>query len=126
MARSNPLIVGSRSRLLACLSALAVAFAAPVWGQESTELIIRNGLIVTAEGRMQADVRVVGEVVAEIGLDLAASAGAREIDARGMLLLPGAVDTHTHLNPVMPDPPRPTRPQDDYVTGSAAAFSTLR
>lgn len=85
--------------------------------------MIRDGLIVTAEGRMLADVRVVGEEVAEIGPDLAASAGAREIDARGMLLLPGAVDTHTHLNAVMPDPPRPSRPQDDYVTGSAAAFA---
>ena len=40
-----------------------------------------------------------------------------------MLLLPGAVDTHTHLNPEMPDPPRPKANQDDYVSGSAAAFA---
>ena len=40
-----------------------------------------------------------------------------------MLLLPGAVDTHTHLNPEMPDPPRPQGNQDDYVSGSAAAFA---
>ena len=40
-----------------------------------------------------------------------------------MLLLPGAVDTHTHLNPEMPDSPRPQGNQDDYVSGSAAAFA---
>ncbi len=45
------------------------------------------------------------------------------IEARGMLVMPGAVDTHTHLNAEMLNPPRPNRPQDDYVTGSAAAFA---
>ena len=40
-----------------------------------------------------------------------------------MLLLPGAVDTHTHLNPEMPDPPRSQGNQDDFVSGSAAAFA---
>ena len=40
-----------------------------------------------------------------------------------MLVMPGAVDTHTHLNAEMLNPPRPNRPQDDYVTGSAAAFA---
>jgi len=98
------------------LSGLAAA-------QERADIIIRNGLIVTAEGRMEADVRIRGETIAEIGRDLAPSAGEREIDARGMLLLPGAVDTHTHLNPEMPDPPRPQGNQDDYVSGSAAAFA---
>ena len=72
---------------------------------------------------MEADVRIRGETIAEIGPRLPASPGAREIDARGMILLPGAVDTHTHLNQVMPDPPQPYRNQDDYESGSAAAFA---
>ena len=90
---------------------------------QDAELIIRNGLVVTVEGRMEADVRIRGERITEIGPSLAASPDAREIDARGMILMPGAVDTHTHLNTAMPDPPQPFRNQDDYESGSAAAFA---
>ena len=72
---------------------------------------------------MEADVRIRGEQVDEIGPGLAAGPEERVIDAAGMLLLPGAIDTHTHLNPVMPDTPQPSRNQDDYVSGSAAAFA---
>ena len=108
---------------LVCITGIAFALAGLAAAQQPAEIIVRNGLIVTAEGRMEADVRIRGEKIAEIGRDLAASAGEREIDAHGMLLLPGAVDTHTHLNPEMPDPPRPKANQDDYVSGSAAAFA---
>lgn len=87
------------------------------------EFIIRNGLVVTVEGRMEADIRIHGERIAEIGPNLSASPGVREIEARGMILMPDAVDTHTHLNTAMPDPPQPFRNQDDYESGSAAAFA---
>src|SRR2546425_10672192 len=73
---------------------MIISVCCSAWAQQQTEMIIRNGLIVTAEGRMEADVRIRGEKIAEIGRNLASTAGAREIDARGMLLLPGAVDTH--------------------------------
>ncbi len=114
-----------RSWMWVCVFIVGVLFAQPALAsaQQSAGLIVRNGLIVTDEGRMEADVRIRGEQVAEIGPDLVAEPGDREIDAAGMLLLPGAVDTHTHLNPVMPDPPQPSRNQDDYVSGSAAAFA---
>ena len=108
--------------LLVCITVIAVAPAGHLVAQDA-ELIIRNGLIVTAEGRMEADVRIRGETIAEIGPNLSSNTGGSEIDARGMLLLPGAVDTHTHLNVEMPDPPRPQGNQDDYVSGSAAAFA---
>ena len=119
--------VGLLARSLACVAlvtlALPAVVAQPAAAQQTPETIIRNGLIVTADGRMEADIRIRGETVVEIGPSLAAGAGAREIDARGRLVLPGAVDTHTHLNPVMPDPPQPNRNQDDYASGSAAAFA---
>lgn len=54
-----------------CALALATTGA-----QQQAELIIRNGLIVTAEGRTLADVRIRGEQVAEIGPNLTAGAGA--------------------------------------------------
>src|SRR5580765_2490689 len=86
--------------LLAGSFVVAIAMAAVVTrtsAQQQPELIIRNGLIVSDQGRMQADVRVRGEKIVEIGARLAATPGAREIEASGMFLLPGIIDTHTHL-----------------------------
>jgi dihydropyrimidinase len=91
--------------------------------QQQPEVLIRNGLIVTEAGRVVGDLRIRGESIAEIGPNLAPSAGAREIDAKGMILIPGAVDPHTHLVPELPNPPRSSGNQDDYVSGSAAAFA---
>jgi len=91
--------------------------------QQPAELIIRNGLIVNADGRTFGDVRIRGEQVAEIGPGLTAGPGAREIDAKGMVLLPGAVDTHTHLNAEPPATPRPNANTDDYVSGGSAGLA---
>ena len=110
-----------KRRLL--LSACAALALTSVSAQQAGELLIRNGLIVTAEGRVFGDVRIRGEQIAEIGTNLTPGAGAREIDARGLILLPGAVDTHTHLNAEPPNPPRPLGNTDDYVSGSSAAFA---
>lgn len=77
------------------------------------DLIIRQGTIVTPEGRRRADVGVADGRIAAIG---ALDAGAeREVDATGLLVMPGGVDTHVHLM----DPGDPTR--EDFPTGSAAA-----
>lgn len=112
----------ARKSLHYCVAAFALALIAGA-GAQQPELIIRNGLIVTEAGRVVGDLRIRGEAIAEIGPKLAPSAGAREIDARGMILIPGAVDPHTHLLPEMPNPPRSSGNQDDYVSGSAAAFA---
>src|SRR5262245_54399916 len=107
-----------------CVGALA-GFAAMqgTSAQQQPELVIHNGLIVNESGRMAADVRIVGEKIAEIGPHLTAGPGAREIDAAGMLLVPGAIDTHTHLNADSSVPPRPNSNTDDYVSGSSAALA---
>jgi len=63
-----------------------------------TDLVIRGGTVVTASGSRRADVAVDGERIVAIEPDLAGPATAAEevIDATGMLVLPGAVDVHTH------------------------------
>src|SRR5207248_1437316 len=86
--------------LLGCAFVGALTMAVQIArtdAQQLPEVMIRNGLIVNADNRMEADVRIRGEQIVEIGQKLAASAGAREIDASGMFLLPGIIDTHTHL-----------------------------
>ena len=97
---------------------LAVAVVARVGGQQPPELIIRNGLLVTAVGRTEGDLRIRNGTIAEIGRNLPAAAGAREIDAKGMLVIPGGVDPHTHLME------RPgSKGDDDYASASRAALA---
>ncbi|MDP2053357.1 MAG: amidohydrolase, partial [Acidobacteriota bacterium] len=79
---------------------VALAAALPVLAQEPAEILIRNGLIVTESGRLQADLRLRGGEIVEIARNLTAARGARTIDATGKLVLPGGIDTHVHLNPV--------------------------
>jgi dihydroorotase (multifunctional complex type) len=77
------------------------------------DLTIRGGTLVTPRGRVRADLHVQdGRIVALGALD----AQAREVvDAGGLLVLPGAVDSHVHFM----DPGEPDR--EDFTTGSAAA-----
>src|SRR4029453_13324531 len=93
-----------------------------VMAQAPQELIIRNGLGVNVEGRRQADVRIRNGAIAEMGPNLAATAGAREIDARGRLLVPGGIDPNS---PPWAD--RPAQPDrrviEDYTTVSGAALA---
>lgn len=59
------------------------------------DLVIRGGRIATATAVFRADLAIRGERIAAIGQDL--PAGAREIDARDRLVLPGGVDSHCHI-----------------------------
>jgi N-acyl-D-amino-acid deacylase len=62
------------------------------------DLVIRNGLIVDGSGApgYAGDVAIVGDRIASIG-DVEGS-GYREIDADGLVVSPGFVDGHTHMD----------------------------
>lgn len=80
------------------------------------DLIIKNGTVVTASGTFSADVGVSGGKIVALGVGLKAE-GAKVADATGMLVLPGAIDVHTHL--AMPF--GGTVSADDYESGTRAA-----
>ncbi|MEZ4416075.1 MAG: amidohydrolase family protein [Gemmatimonadota bacterium] len=82
--------------------------------QPAPELLIRGGLIVNANGRRSADVRIVGERIREIGTGLRPGEGARVIDAAGHLVMPGGIDPHAHLQGGF---------VDDLTTGTMAAVA---
>lgn len=82
----------------------------------SAQLTIRGGTVVTAEGQRRADLEIAGGVITSIGPDLPAAA--RDIDAGGLLVLPGAVDIHTHIGTEIPGQ---VRSADDWRTGTVAA-----
>ena len=62
-----------------------------------TSTLIRNGRIVTAVDDYVADLLLDHGRVVAIGEVLAAGPQARVIDAKGLLVLPGGVDCHTHM-----------------------------
>jgi dihydropyrimidinase len=109
-----------RRTLLLCV---AIGLVVHVAAQSPPELIIRNGLVVTADARFEADVRIRNGTIAEIGRNLAPAAGARDIDARGMLVLPGGVDPHSHLFGEIPADLPSGSVVEDYSSGSAAALA---
>ncbi len=61
-----------------------------------SDLAIRGGSIVTAQGIIEADIAIEDEHIAAVASDL--PAGKHEIDAAGLTILPGLIDIHLHFN----------------------------
>jgi dihydroorotase len=82
-------------------------------------LLLRGGRVIDPGRKLDAaaDVRVEDGVVAEVGRGLAGGRGAREIDARDRVIVPGFVDLHVHLR----EPGQEYK--EDIATGSASAAS---
>lgn len=60
-------------------------------------LLIKNGLVVTHQTTMAADIAVEGETIAAIGSWGTLGEAKRVLDATGMLVLPGLIDPHVHI-----------------------------
>ncbi len=80
------------------------------------DLLIKNGTIVTAKEQYIADIAVKDGKIVQIGTCLDVEAE-KIIDATGKLILPGAIDVHTHL--AMPF--GGTVSADSYLSGTRAA-----
>lgn len=83
-----------------------------------SRLLIRGGRVVNDDFSQVADVLVEDGVVRALGRDLlppgGAPAGLRVLDAGGKLVLPGGIDTHTHMQfPFMG-----SRSVDDFHQGT--------
>src|SRR5450432_4544323 len=79
--------------------------------------LIRNGTVVTARETTRADVLLEGAVIKEVRAGIAEAAAQKVIDATDMLLMPGGIDVHTHLDM----PFGGTTSSDDFETGTKAA-----
>ena len=80
------------------------------------DTIIRGGTVVTAADTFSCDVGIGGGKIAALGTDLGAAA--EIVDASGLLVLPGGIDSHVHL--AQPSGPGIVM-ADDFETGTRAA-----
>ncbi|MBX9624358.1 MAG: amidohydrolase family protein, partial [Gemmataceae bacterium] len=62
-------------------------------------VIIRGATVLTVSGKTlpKADILVKGGKIAAVGADLEAPAGVTVIDATGLFVMPGIIDTHSHF-----------------------------
>jgi allantoinase len=85
-------------------------------GSEGRRTVVANGTVATDYGVFRAHVGIVGERIAGLFTDDDILRGADEvIDASGYVVLPGAIDPHSHFE----DPGHTER--EDFTTGTMAA-----
>jgi dihydropyrimidinase len=90
---------------------------------EQFDLVVRDGTIVTPGHRETADVGVRDGRIAQLGGHMT---GAAQIDAAGLLVLPGGIDAHVHLvSAALAAEMGRDEPLwvDDFWTGSLAAIA---
>lgn len=79
------------------------------------DVVIRGGTLVSGQGERRAAVAIHDGRIAAVDRDDAMPPARETIDADGLLVLPGVIDTHVHLR----DPGRIER--EDWLTGTQAA-----
>ena len=86
------------------------------WGPavRGFDLVVRGGVLLAPAGRLRADLGIRDGRIAAIG-DLATSPAGLRLDATGLHVLPGVIDTHVHFRE-----PGLTH-KEDISTGSLAA-----
>src|ERR1700726_1877769 len=81
------------------------------------DTIITNGRVVTASDTYASDVAIGNGKIVAIGQSLPPENADTVVDASGLLVLPGGIDAHTHLDM----PFGGTNSADDFETGTRAA-----
>jgi dihydropyrimidinase len=82
-------------------------------------LLVRGGTVVTHDNSVRADVLCQDGRIVAIGPALDAPTGAEIVDAGGMLVMPGGIDPHTHMElPFMG-----TTASEDFFTGTSAGVA---
>lgn len=87
-----------------------------------TDLVVRGGSLVTPAGVVRADLSVAGGRIERIG-PAEPGDGTVVLDADGMLVLPGAIDVHTHLR--LPSEERPDRFRQDTEAAAHGGTTTV-
>ena len=81
----------------------------------TADLVIKNGKVVSPDSVIAASVAIKDGVILSVGADETMPPARETLDAKGMHLLPGAIDDHVHFR----DPGYPHK--EDFASGTAAA-----
>ena len=81
------------------------------------DLIVRGGTVVTASDQFAADIGIRAGRIAALADRLE---GGPAIDAHGLMVLPGGVDTHCHIEQLQPGG---GADEESFATGSTAALA---
>lgn len=81
------------------------------------DLVVAGGSVVTASDVFTADIGIAGGRIAAIGSGLS---GARTIDAGGLVVLPGGVDSHCHIEQLQEGG---GADEESWTTGSTSALA---
>lgn len=86
-----------RWNLCVALVSIAAVVPFPALGQETYDILIRNGRVLDGTGTpwFHADVAVSGDRIVAVG-NLAGARARRVVDATGLYVAPGFIDVHTH------------------------------
>ena len=81
------------------------------------DLVVRGGTVVTASEQARADVGIIGGRIAALGTGLQ---GAQVLDAGGLFVMPGGVDSHCHIEQLQEGG---GADEESWETGSRAALA---
>ncbi len=81
----------------------------------TADLVIHNGIVVSPDQALPASVAIKDEKILSVGAAEAMPPARETLDAKGLHILPGAIDVHVHFR----DPGYPHK--EDWESGTAAA-----
>lgn len=81
---------------------LVILFADGCASPQTFDILIKSGTVIDGSGgdSFMADVGIKADTIAALG-DLSGATGKTIIDAHGMVVSPGFIDLHTHLDPIL-------------------------
>lgn len=84
-------------RIIAVLIFIGLAFSPCLSGEK--DLLVKNGTILTVtKGTLpKGDILIIGGIIKQIGENIPAPEGVKIIDAAGKYVIPGIIDSHTHI-----------------------------
>lgn len=110
------------TRVLAALTLMALAAPLPA-AEPETHIVFRNATLYDGTGKpgVKGDLHIKGDKIVAIGA-VGMVAGAKEIDATGLVVCPGFIDLHTHCDSGIIT--KTGRPNKNYVTQGVTTVVT--
>jgi dihydropyrimidinase len=82
-------------------------------------VLVQGGTVVNADISVRADVLIEGDKIVAVAPNIAPPTGAEIVDAGGMLVIPGGIDPHTHMELMFMGQVA----VDDFFTGTGAGLA---